>query len=162
MAKAKEQTMEKNNIDKKIPDTKKLIEANRKAIFEIEKEMKSQQSNDNTKAVDSIAEKDKEISAFIENHENIKRTHYKEIRAKEEIVLALLNNISEIINSGEKPLEGGSGLRERIKEKKEMIEKSENTLEEAKAKYEELVVKLQRLDKLDETLKKDIEITKVG
>ena len=126
MAKAKEQTMEKNNIDKKIPDTKKLIEANRKAIFEIEKEMKSQQSNDNTKAVDSIAEKDKEISAFIENHENIKRTHYKEIRAKEEIVL-------------------------------EMIEKSENTLEEAKAKYEELVIKLQRLDKLDETLKKDIE-----
>ena len=74
MAKAKEQTMEKNNIDKKIPDTKKLIEANKKAIFEIEKEMKSQQSNDNTKAVDSIAEKDKEISAFIENHENIKRT----------------------------------------------------------------------------------------
>ena len=157
MAKAKEQTIEKNNIDKKIPDTKKLIEANKKAIFEIEKEMKSQQKNDNTKAVDSIAEKDKEISAFIENHENIKRTHYKEIRAKEEIILSLLNNISEKIRMGETPLEGGSGLRERIKEKKEMIEKSENTLEEAKAKYEELVIKLQRLDKLDETLKKDIE-----
>ena len=157
MAKAKEQTIEKNNIDKKIHDTKKLIEANKKAIFEIEKEMKSQQKNDNTKAVDSIAEKDKEISAFIENHENIKRTHYKEIRAKEEIILSLLNNISEKIGMGETPLEGGSGLRERIKEKKEMIEKSENTLEEAKAKYEELVIKLQRLDKLDETLKKDIE-----
>ena len=157
MAKAKEQTIEKNNIDKKIPDTKKLIEANKKAIFEIEKEMKSQQKNDNTKAVDSIAEKDKDISAFIENHENIKRTHYKEIRAKEEIILSLLNNISEKIGMGETPLEGGSGLRERIKEKKEMIEKSENTLEEAKAKYEELVIKLQRLDKLDETLKKDIE-----
>ena len=157
MAKAKEQTIEKNNIDKKIPDTKKLIEANKKAIFEIEKEMKSQQKNDNTKAVDSIAEKDREISAFIENHENIKRTHYKEIRAKEEIILSLLNNISEKIGMGETPLEGGSGLRERIKEKKEMIEKSENTLEEAKAKYEELVIKLQRLDKLDETLKKDIE-----
>ena len=157
MAKAKEQTIEKNNIDKKIPDTKKLIEANKKAIFEIEEEMKSQQKNDNTKAVDSIAEKDKEISAFIENHENIKRTHYKEIRAKEEIILSLLNNISEKIGMGETPLEGGSGLRERIKEKKEMIEKSENTLEEAKAKYEELVIKLQRLDKLDETLKKDIE-----
>ena len=157
MAKAKEQTIEKNNIDKKIADTKKLIEANKKAIFEIEKEMKSQQKNDNTKAVDSIAEKDKEISAFIENHENIKRTHYKEIRAKEEIILSLLNNISEKIGMGETPLEGGSGLRERIKEKKEMIEKSENTLEEAKAKYEELVIKLQRLDKLDETLKKDIE-----
>ena len=56
MAKAKEQTMEKNNIDKKIPDTRKLIEANKKAIIEIEKEMKSQQSSDNTKAVDSIAE----------------------------------------------------------------------------------------------------------
>ena len=38
-----------------------------------------------------------------------------------------------------------------------MIEKSENTLEEAKAKYEELVIKLDRLDKLDQTLKKDID-----
>ena len=157
MDKAKEQTMEKNNIDKKIPDTRKLIEANKKAIIEIEKEMKSQQSSDNTKAVDSIAEKDKEISAFIENHENIKRNHYKEIRAKEEVVLALLHNISEKINLGEKPLEGGTGIKERIKEKKDMIEKSENTLEEAKAKYEELVIKLERLDKLDETLKKDID-----
>ena len=157
MAKAKEQTMEKNNIDKKIPDTKKLIEANKKAIIEIEKEMKSQQSSDNTKAVDSIAEKDKEISAFIENHDNIKRNHYKEIRAKEEVVLALLQNISEKINLGEKPLEGSTGIKDRIREKKDMIEKSENTLEEAKAKYEELVIKLERLDKLDETLKKDIE-----
>ena len=157
MAKANEQTMEKNNIDKKIPDTRKLIEANKKAIIEIEKEMKSQQSADNTKAFDSIAEKDKEMSAFIENHENIKRNYYKEIRAKEEVVLALLRNISEKINLGEKPLEGGTGIKERIKEKKDMIEKSENTLEEAKAKYEELVIKLQRLDKLDETLKKDIE-----
>ena len=108
MAKAKEQTMEKNNIDKKIPDTRKLIEANKKAIIEIEKEMKSQQSADNTKAFDSIAEKDKEMSAFIENHENIKRNYYKEIRAKEEVVLALLRNISEKINLGEKPLEGGT------------------------------------------------------
>ena len=157
MAKAKEQTMEKNNIDKKIPDTRKLIEANKKAIIEIEKEMKSQQSSDNTKAVDSIAEKDKEISAFIENHENIKRAHYKEIRAKEEVVLVLLHNIAEKINLGEKPLEGGTGIKERIKEKKDMIEKSENTLEEAKAKYEELVIKLDRLDKLDETLKRDID-----
>ena len=157
MAKAKEQTMEKNNIDKKIPDTRKLIEANKKAIIEIEKEMKSQQSSDNTKAVDSIAEKDKEISAFIENHENIKRAHYKEIRAKEEVVLVLLHNIAEKINLGEKPLEGGTGIKERIKEKKDMIEKSENTLEEAKAKYEELVIKLERLDKLDETLKRDID-----
>ena len=157
MAKAKEQTLEKNNIDKKIPDTRKLIEANKKAIIEIEKEMKSQQSADNTKAVDSIAEKDKEYSAFIENHENIKRNHYKEIRAKEEVVIALLHNISEKINLGEKPLEGGTGIKERIKEKKDMIEKSENTLEEAKAKYEELVIKLERLDKLDETLKKDID-----
>lgn len=38
-----------------------------------------------------------------------------------------------------------------------MIEKSVNTLEEAKAKYEELVVKLKRLETLDDTLKKDIQ-----
>jgi intraflagellar transport protein 74 len=155
--KAKEQTLEKNNIDKKIPDTKKIIESHKKSIIELEREMKSNANNDNTKAVDSISQKDKEYSAFIENYDSIKRNHYKEIQAKEEVVVALLENISEKINSGQTPLENsGAGIKEKIREKKDMIEKSVNTLEEAKAKYEELVVKLQRLEKLDETLKKDI------
>ena len=157
VVKAKEQTMEKNNIDKKIPDTKKLIESHKKSIIELEREMKSNVNNDNTKAVDSISQKDKEYSAFIENYDSIKRNHYKEIQAKEEVVVALLENISEKINSGQAPLENsGTGIKEKIREKKDMIEKSVNTLEEAKAKYEELVVKLQRLEKLDDTLKKDI------
>ena len=155
--KAKEQTLEKNNLDKKIPDTKKIIESHKKSIIELEREMKSNANNDNTKAVDSISQKDKEYSAFIENYDSIKRNHYKEIQAKEEVVVALLENISEKINSGQTPLENsGAGIKEKIREKKDMIEKSVNTLEEAKAKYEELVVKLQRLEKLDETLKKDI------
>ena len=155
--KAKEQTLEKNNLDKKIPDTKKIIESHKKSIIEIEREMKSNANNDNTKAVDSISQKDKEYSAFIENYDSIKRNHYKEIQAKEEVVVALLENISDKINSGQSPLENsGAGIKEKIREKKDMIEKSVNTLEEAKAKYEELVVKLQRLEKLDETLKKDI------
>ena len=159
--KAKEQTIEKNNIDKKIPDTKKIIESHKKSIIELEREMKSNANNDNTKAVDSISQKDKEYSAFIENYDSIKRNHYKEIQAKEEVVVALLENISEKINSGQTPLENsGAGIKEKIREKKDMIEKSVNTLEEAKAKYEELVVKLQRLEKLDETLKKDIKLYK--
>ena len=157
VAKAKEQTMEKNNIDKKIPDTKKIIESHKKSIIELEREMKSNINNDNTKAVDSISQKDKEYSAFIENYDSIKRNHYKEIQAKEEVVAALLENISEKINAGQNPLENaGAGIKDKIREKKDMIEKSVNTLEEAKAKYEELVVKLQRLEKLDDTLKKDI------
>ena len=159
--KAKEQTLEKNNIDKKIPDTKKIIESHKKSIIELEREMKSNANNDNTKAVDSISQKDKEYSAFIENYDSIKRNHYKEIQAKEEVVVALLENISDKINSGQSPLENsGAGIKEKIREKKDMIEKSVNTLEEAKAKYEELVVKLQRLEKLDETLKKDIKLYK--
>ena len=82
VAKAKEQTMEKNNIDKKIPDTKKIIESHKKSIIELEREMKSNINNDNTKAVDSISQKDKEYSAFIENYDSIKRNHYKEIQAR--------------------------------------------------------------------------------
>ena len=157
VVKAKEQTMEKNNIDKKIPDTKKIIESHKKSIIELEREMKSNVNNDNTKAVDSISQKDKEYSAFIENYDSIRRNHYKEIQAKEEVIVALLDNISDKINSGQAPLENsGTGIKEKIREKKDMIEKSVNTLEEAKAKYEELVVKLQRLEKLDDTLKKDI------
>ena len=139
VAKAKEQTLEKNKIDKKIPDTKRLIDGHKKAIFELEKEMKSNANNDNTKAVDSISQKDKEYSSFIENYEGIKRNHYKEIQAKEEVIVALLENISHKIAQGEKPLENTAGIKEKIKEKKDMIEKSVNTLEEAKAKYEELV-----------------------
>jgi len=160
VAKAKEATKEKAKIDQKIPDTKKLIDANKKAIVEIEREMKSNQEkkSDTVKAFDSIAEKDKEISTFIENYDNIKRTHYKEIRAKEEVILALLDNISNRINSGEQILDNASGgIKDKIKEKKEMIEKSVTTLEEAKIKYEELVVKLKRLETLEPTLKKDID-----
>jgi chromosome segregation ATPase len=119
--------------------------------------MKSNANNDNTKAVDSISQKDKEYSSFIENYEGIKRNHYKEIQAKEEVIVALLENISHKIAQGEKPLENTAGIKEKIKEKKDMIEKSVNTLEEAKAKYEELVVKLKRLETLDDTLKKDIQ-----
>lgn len=71
--------------------------------------------------------------------------------------MGLLENISTIILSGDKPLEnGGVGIKDQIREKKDLIEKSVSTLEEAKAKYEELLVKLERLDTLDETLKKDI------
>ena len=157
IAKAKEEKIEKGVIDKKINDNKKIIDTFKKSIIEIEKEMKNSAHNDNSKAVDSIAQKDREYSAFIENYNNIKKTHYKEISAKEEVVVALLQNISQNILSGSAPIENaGVGIKEKIKEKKEMIEKSVSTLEEAKAKYEELVIKLQRLENLDEILKKDI------
>lgn len=157
IAKGKEDTIEKGSIDNKLNDTKKMIETFKKSIFEIEKEMKNQAKNDNSKAVDSIAQKDKEYSNFIENYNSIKKNHYKEIKAKEEVVTALLKNISQKILMGVTPAENKKvGIKEQIKEKKEIIEQSVSTLEEAKAKYEELVIKLQRLDTLDETLKKDI------
>lgn len=158
---AKEETVEKGKVDKKIADTKKLIETFKKSFLELEKEMKNNAQNDSSKAVDSITQKDKEYSVFIENYESIKRNHYKEIKAKEEVIVALLDNVSDKINSGASPLEStGAGMRDKIKEKKEMIEKSVSTLEEAKSKYEELVVKLQRFETLDENLKKDIKIYK--
>ena len=161
VTKAKEDTIEKGSIDKKISDNKKIIDNFKKSISEIEKEMKSKANNDNTKTVDTITKKDKEYSAFIENYASIKKTHYKEIEAKEEVVLALLKNISNKLKNGESLIEGNTVMKEKIKEKKEMIEKSVSTLEEAKAKYEELLVKLQRFDSLDETLKKDIDSYKM-
>ena len=157
VAKAKEETIEKGAIDKKISDTKKVIDTFKKGLVEIEKEMNNQTKNDNTKTLDSFTQKDREYSAFIENYNEIRKNHYKEIQAKEEVVIALLKNISENILSGSAPIDNvGNGIKEKIQEKKDMIEKSVSTLEEAKAKYEELVIKLQRLDSLDETLKKDI------
>ena len=64
MAKAKEQKMEKKSKSN-------FLDRKRNEI-----------PNDNTKAVNSIAKKDKEISLFIENHENIKRNHYKIFKQK--------------------------------------------------------------------------------
>ena len=157
VAQVKEETIEKGAIDKKINDVKKIIENLKKGIIEVEKEMKISEKNDTTKAVDSISQKDKEYSNFIENYPNIKTNLYKEIKAKEDVIVGLLENISTIILSGDKPLEnGGVGIKDQIREKKDLIEKSVSTLEEAKAKYEELLIKLERLDTLDETLKKDI------
>lgn len=157
--KNKEETTLKLNTDKKISDNKRIIDSLKKSINEIEKEMKNSAINDNSKAVDSITQKDKEYSMFIENYDNIRKNHYKEISGKEEVIVALLENISEKIQTGTAPIQGavGSSIKEKIKEKKDIIEKSVSTLEEAKAKYEELVIKLQRLETLDETLKKDIQ-----
>lgn len=160
-AKSKEDTIEKGAIDKKINDNRKYIDNIKKSIVELEKEMNNSAKNDNTKTVDTITKKDKEYSTFIENYTSIKKSHYKEIEAKESVVLALLKNITDKIKAGETLIEGNSVIKEKIKEKKEMIEKSVSTLEEAKAKYEELLVKLQRFETLDETLKKDIDSYKM-
>lgn len=71
--KYKEDTQEKKNIDNKIIDLKKVIDSYKKSVSEIEKEMKSNTQNDNVKAHDSISQKDKEYSNFIENFPEIKK-----------------------------------------------------------------------------------------
>lgn len=81
----------------------------------------------------------------------------KEIETKEEVIVALLANISERIeNNTLTTTVPQSDIKSKIKEKKEMIEKAASTLEEAQAQYEELQVKMKRLEGLEDTLKKDI------
>ena len=84
-----------------------------------------------------LFKQNKDFSLYEENKkENLKELIIR-IKEKEEVVVALLENISEKINSGQSPLENsGAGIKDKIREKKDMIEKSVNTLEEAKAKYE--------------------------
>lgn len=76
----KEDSEEKTTIDKKINEVKKIIETYKKSIVDLEKEFESHSSNtiENSKAQDSIMQKDKEYTKFIENFEDIKRgvSHY--------------------------------------------------------------------------------------
>jgi hypothetical protein len=71
--KYKDDSNEKKNIDKKIIDMKKAIDAIKKSASEIEKEMNANSNNENAKAHESIFQKDKEYSNFIENFDNIKK-----------------------------------------------------------------------------------------
>ena len=71
--KYKEDTQEKSNIDKKIGDMKKIIDTYKKGVSEIEKEMKNNSNNENAKAHDSIFQKDKEYTNFIENFDELKK-----------------------------------------------------------------------------------------
>lgn len=73
MNKYKEDTLEKTNIDKKVAEMKKVVDSYKKSVAEIEKEMKSNSINENAKAHDSIFQKDKEYSNFIENFNEIKK-----------------------------------------------------------------------------------------
>jgi hypothetical protein len=52
---------------------KKAIDAVKKAASEIEKEMIANTNNENAKAHESIFQKDKEYSNFIENFEVLKK-----------------------------------------------------------------------------------------
>ena len=75
------------------------------------------------------------------------------------MIVALLENISERIinkvpNTTTNP--GSTSMKADIDFKKDLIKKSASTLEEAKAQYEILSVKMERLDNLEETLKKEI------
>lgn len=80
------------------------------------------------------------------------------MECKEEMIVALLQNISERINNktlNSNPV-ASTSLKGDIDFKKDLIKKSVSTLEEAKAQYDALSVKMERLGTLDETLKKEI------
>jgi hypothetical protein len=83
-----------------------------------------------------------------------------EISNKEEVIVALLENVSERIltgnNSNTNVNPGVRSVKADLEYKKDLIQKSVSTLEEAKAQYEALQVKMDRLDNLEETLKKEI------
>jgi len=80
------------------------------------------------------------------------------------VIVALLENISERIlsgnNSNTNTNPGVRSVKADLEYKKDLIQKSVSTLEEAKAQYEALQVKMDRLDNLEETLKKEIKTYK--
>lgn len=80
------------------------------------------------------------------------------------MIVALLENISERIlsgnNSNTNTNPGVRSVKADLEYKKDLIQKSVSTLEEAKAQYEALQVKMDRLDNLEETLKKEIKTYK--
>jgi len=71
--------------------------------------------------------------------------------------VALLENISEKIINKTTDGEKVGGNKGDIDFKKDLIKKSALTLEEAKAQYETLKVKMERIDSLQPTLKKEIQ-----
>ena len=54
MLKPRKKQFEKGTIDKKISDTKKVIDTLKKGLVEIEKEKNNRARNDNTKTLDSF------------------------------------------------------------------------------------------------------------
>lgn len=71
----KEDSEEKSQLEKKVIELKKVIESIRKGYNEMEKEFENYSNSnvENSKAHESILQKDKEISMFIENFEDIKK-----------------------------------------------------------------------------------------
>ena len=78
--------------------------------------------------------------------------------------MALLENISERILSGTSSNTNSNpnvrSMKADLDYKKDLIQKSVSTLDEAKAQYDALAVKMDRLENLEETLKKEIKTYK--
>jgi len=149
----------KENIENKNNELKKIIDNYKKSIADIEKEIKTNMaSNESTKTQDSIMQKNKEYSDYIESFDDNKRNKMKEIQNKEELIVALLENISEKLVS-KTNLPSQSQYKELIADrdnKRKIIDKSKMTLDEAKVLYDDLQVKIKRIDNLEENLKKEI------
>ena len=71
--KYKEDSAEKINVDKKVAEMKRILETHKKAVGDIEKEMKNSTNSENAKAHESIFQKDKEYTNFIENFDELKK-----------------------------------------------------------------------------------------
>ena len=69
----KKEAEEKNIIDKKITEAKRIVDSQKKSMIEIEKESDNSSSVENSKAHDSIIQKDREYTKLIENFDEIKR-----------------------------------------------------------------------------------------
>lgn len=69
----KKEGEDKQIIDKKINEAQKVVDSYKKSINEIEKESENTSSLENSMAHDSIVQKDKEYTKFIENFEETKK-----------------------------------------------------------------------------------------
>lgn len=70
----KKECEEKIILDKKINESRKIVESYKKSIIELEKESETSSSLENSKAHDSIVQKDKEYTKFIDNFEELKKS----------------------------------------------------------------------------------------
>jgi len=115
-------------------------------------------NTESTKTQDSILAKNKEYTDFIENFEENKKGKLKELDNKEELIVALLENISEkILSKTNMPSKDQyKGLMANLDHKKKLLGNTVSTLEEAKIQYDNLQLKMKRIDTLEENLKKEI------
>lgn len=145
--------------EKKVTDLSKTVEQYKRNIKEIESDLAEKKSDQNeAQKYEILAQKDKEITEFMENFDDMQKKDVEQIGILERTIAHLLEHMSKNISRQTNlPSQGDvSELKDDLHFKKGLNEQSEQTVARLKVELEQRQGDLEKIKNLDVKISKEM------